>query len=616
MDLAHLYTEKQLEKIEKRFAKEYKQAEKEVSAKLKAYLDGFAKREAKMLEKVANGEISYQRYTQWRIGQVAVGERWKKLRDELAEAYTKATVRNTQDIEAMLEDIFAESANRTMFSIEKGANVDTSFTLYDQNTVNRLIEEQPNLLPKPRVKIAKDKKWNQKKITSAVTQGILQGDSMGQIAKRMRGEISKGFSIEDVKDWQSKPMDKAMKELSRKISQSAIRNARTAVTGAENAGRLRGYEDAQDMGIKLQQQWVATLDNRTRHEHRELDGQIRDIDEPFEVDGDEIMYPADPSAEPHLVYNCRCTTIAVVEGHPIDLDVRDTSVIGDYEEWKNGKKKEVETPQEEKPNSEDLPELNTLKKSMKEEDYKEYYDIINNNPIVKSAYNDYSDDVSFRFTSGTRGWYTPSIRTVNYGYSARKGKYSTLAHEFGHAVDDIGKGDFKATFKEADTIHDKSNVLRRFFPKVPSSSDEYLGAMEKDKAIMEKLLASDEERLKVIMDDKSHGLQDFADGLAGARTKGLVYWGHGEKYYNRKYNDVKSLKKTQALKEAYNELGYDASNQAKVKALTRRYETASELWANQMDALTNGGKALEYMEKYAPNTLEMLKKLLKERKKK
>lgn len=91
---------------------------------------------------------------------------------------------------------------------------------------------------------------------------------------------------------------------------SAIRTARTAVTGAQNAGRLDTYRSAHNMGIKLKKRWLATLDNRTRHAHAMLDGQTVDVDKPFKVDGYELMYPGDSSAPGYLVYNCRCTMIA------------------------------------------------------------------------------------------------------------------------------------------------------------------------------------------------------------------------------------------------------------------------------------------------------------------
>lgn len=72
---------------------------------------------------------------------------------------------------------------------------------------------------------------------------------------------------------------------------SALRTARTAITGAQNAGRQDSYIAAEKMGIKMKREWLATMDNRTRHAHAVLDGQRVGVNEPFKVDGYEIMFP-------------------------------------------------------------------------------------------------------------------------------------------------------------------------------------------------------------------------------------------------------------------------------------------------------------------------------------
>jgi hypothetical protein len=56
------------------------------------------------------------------------------------------------------------------------------------------------------------------------------------------------------------------------------------------------------------------------------------------------MEPGDPSAEPEMVYNCRCTMVAQVKGHERnaeDLNRRDTSHMEEesYDEWKRGKQR-------------------------------------------------------------------------------------------------------------------------------------------------------------------------------------------------------------------------------------------------------------------------------------
>ena len=93
------------------------------------------------------------------------------------------------------------------------------------------------------------------------------------------------------------------------------------------------------MGIGLEQEWLATLDSRTRHEHRMLDGKKVPVGEKFEIDGYEIAFPGDPNGEPEMVYNCRCTLIPALKG--FEVDVSDTSLRHSdkmdeetYDEWK------------------------------------------------------------------------------------------------------------------------------------------------------------------------------------------------------------------------------------------------------------------------------------------
>jgi uncharacterized protein with gpF-like domain len=61
-------------------------------------------------------------------------------------------------------------------------------------------------------------------------------------------------------------------------------------------------------GAKVVKQWMSTLDGKTRHSHRRLDGQIREVDEYFEIDGKKAKYPGD-FGDPAEDCNCRCQLI-------------------------------------------------------------------------------------------------------------------------------------------------------------------------------------------------------------------------------------------------------------------------------------------------------------------
>ena len=99
----------------------------------------------------------------------------------------------------------------------------------------------------------------------------------------------------------------------------------------------------------MKREWLATLDNRTRHAHAVLDGQRVGVNEPFKVDGYEIMFPGDPTAKAYLVYNCRCTLIAAVDGvdtsdaqrRARDPETGENVLVEDmtYAEWAGWKEK-------------------------------------------------------------------------------------------------------------------------------------------------------------------------------------------------------------------------------------------------------------------------------------
>ncbi len=113
---------------------------------------------------------------------------------------------------------------------------------------------------------------------------------------------------------------------------------------------MDSYAAAEGMGIKVKKRWLATLDNRTRHAHAVLDGQIQDNDKPFHSELGDIMFPGDPAASPANIYNCRCTMIAEVEGvdtsdakrRARDPVTGESVVVEDmtYKEWKTLKQEQ------------------------------------------------------------------------------------------------------------------------------------------------------------------------------------------------------------------------------------------------------------------------------------
>ena len=325
MDYGHKWTDKELKKLEKRISAEYTKAAAEMQKKVEKYYADFARKDEIKRKEVSEGKISQSEYTNWRRNQMLVGKRWEEMQANLAQDMHTVNMKTASMTRQFSYDAYAMNFNYGTFEAESGSGIDTAFTLYDRSTVERLIRDDPDMLPPPgkkvsqRIREGKDVLWNKQVIQSVMTQSILQGESIPNIATRLA---------------------EAVGDTNRK---AAIRNARTMTTGAENAGREDSYKRAESMGIKMQQMWIATLDCRTRHEHRQLDGQKRKVGEPFEVSGQKIMFPGDPKAAPYLVWNCRCTLIGIVANSDVEyykerMDEKAT-IKGypgmTYEEWKN-----------------------------------------------------------------------------------------------------------------------------------------------------------------------------------------------------------------------------------------------------------------------------------------
>lgn len=80
---------------------------------------------------------------------------------------------------------------------------------------------------------------------------------------------------------------------------------RTETHRIQEASRHDAQKEAVNKGAKVVKQWDSTLDGKTRRTHRKLDGQVREVDEPFEIEGRKAMYPGD-FGDPAEDCNCRC----------------------------------------------------------------------------------------------------------------------------------------------------------------------------------------------------------------------------------------------------------------------------------------------------------------------
>ena len=315
MNAGQLETETELKRLETELEKTYKQARDEIQKKLDDYLKKFKVQEKEWRKKFDSGEITEERFKKWYQGKVMNAKRWAAMRDTLAEDLTNVNVMANDLVRDSMLHTFAINHNYGTFEIENGLNISTSYTLYDRDTVANLIKNDPDILKRPSLDKNLDKRWNKKLFQSQITQGILQGESIDNLAKR----VALGTTKQD--------------------KNAAIRNARTSTTCAQNAGRTRSYQRAVNMGIELYQVWLAALDSRTRSSHRHMDGEKVKVVKGKQVKfSNGLRYPGDPDGRAEEVWNCRCTLVTSFDENEDFADIKDRANKLDkqsYDEWKN-----------------------------------------------------------------------------------------------------------------------------------------------------------------------------------------------------------------------------------------------------------------------------------------
>lgn len=137
-------------------------------------------------------------------------------------------------------------------------------------------------------------------ISNTVRQQIINQITAGQEA---------GDGIEVIAASISKRVPEISRFRSRVISRTEIHNA-------SNYGI---DEAAKATGLKLRKEWVSANDARTRSDHRSADGQVVDMDQPFVIGGERLMYPGDRRGSAEQTINCRCQVAHIVDDE-FDVD--------------------------------------------------------------------------------------------------------------------------------------------------------------------------------------------------------------------------------------------------------------------------------------------------------
>ena len=291
-------TDKAIKKLDKEIQSVYKEAERDIQAKMDDFVKKFKPKRDIWKKKLDNGEITQEQYDNWYRGQVFQRNQWKAKKQEIQQVLAHSNQVAVKMINGESIHVFSTNMNYASYMIDKAGSVDFNFQLYDSSAVTNLIKNNPQVLPKWKIDEPKDYVWNGKKVNRQVTQGIVQGESLEQIAKRLAVNLSTQ-NYNHMKTF-----------------------ARTAMTGAQNAGREQSLKNARDMGLNVVKQWMATLDSRTRDSHAMMDGETIKVGDKWHhyKFSNGLRYPGDPEGPAREVYNCRCTLVGDLEDHPSEYE--------------------------------------------------------------------------------------------------------------------------------------------------------------------------------------------------------------------------------------------------------------------------------------------------------
>lgn len=221
------------------------------------------------------------------------------LADQLVAAVEGGDIKPEQPatVRAQVEDVVQDFREDVVLVFENGTETGANAGV-DLAKRRHPIEVSFDLVPQDVLDEFED--WSEEAVDNSLN--TLTRD----VTNLIRGAQEEGLSIPDIAaEVREMTDDRYVAENPWKSEQIA----RTGTISSSNAGSHAAYQDADSVGEKT---WLATDDSRTRHAHREADGQTVGIDEQFTVMGEDLRFPGDPTGRLRNIINCRCTVIPEV----------------------------------------------------------------------------------------------------------------------------------------------------------------------------------------------------------------------------------------------------------------------------------------------------------------
>ena len=335
----------------------------------------------------------------------------------------------------------------------------------DQEQVIAAIQHETKLSENLYTALGKDVKDLQKKIAGEISRGIAGGQMFSEIARNISGYA--GIS-----------------------RNNAVRIARTEGHRIQCKAASDAQWKAKSKGADVVKQWDSALDGKTRPHHRELDGQIRELDEPFEAGSMKAMMPGGFNIAAEDI-NCRCALLqrarwALEADIPVTKWSEDAPVliaddgttqfvdISDAKNYKQFKERYqqqvVQGAQKMKPKNKNGEEIHFQEAMESDEKWKESLDIIKS---LSNEYDTYLTEVRwYEKGENTRRAAGDVSHWGRMRLSSRK--KSTAIHEFAHSLSSInaekeGTTNCPDFWKEIRKVRTEYKKARRTDPRISIS---------------------------------------------------------------------------------------------------------------------------------------------------
>ena len=277
VDNAHKETDTILYKLERALQKEYSLE--------------FAKLKKAIRESVGDMNIDKSLTPIERYNQAQKYKRLEKIEEEIATSLNKLNRQAVQEVNKNLTNVY---------KVNYTDSIDTLSVLLAVTIPNRYAKTPTN------------KEVNQAKQEEESPFDILALDDVRDIAD-LRKNITRQFTTSIMRGENTTQLIERIQQVTQAKLSDIVRIARTQTTRLENKARIDAYSVGDKMGYTMVKEWVAVNDNRTRPAHRHANGQQVPLDQPFNVGGEELMYPGDSNGSASNIINCRCTMRAGIK---------------------------------------------------------------------------------------------------------------------------------------------------------------------------------------------------------------------------------------------------------------------------------------------------------------